>query len=308
MDLKNNMPSKANQEASVDQTIPLDKNRVKSSIPKGGTDNDTWQYPSPQMFWNALVRKQKEDGASEEDIDVVVAVHNNMNENTWKQLLRFLGRPDDLSPKAYLKSIFGHPKPFDRHDWYVDCGGQERRYVIDYYHDERYEGKDAKPTSMHDSKSLKSINIEVRPAMDSLDAIIGRLVVMPFYQLTNNKLVKHYNEVPFFPKKDMLQAEDIKLKKMSAQWSEIQSACRVKSLALENCSTETECSIAAVELQKCTGKIVCPDVVQRFNKCVQSDSNKGTKADVSDDLERAYGALVKCLEMFEIESRNELSK
>ena len=92
------------------------------------------------------------------------------------------------------------------------------------------------------------------------------------------------------------------------QWSEIQSACRVKSLALENCSTETECSIAAVELQKCTGKIVCPDVVQRFNKCVQSDSNVGVKADVSDDLEKAYGALVKCLEMFEMTDWGRVAK
>ena len=39
------------------------------------------------MFWNALVRKHKQDGASEDDMDTVVAIHNNMNEATWKQLL-----------------------------------------------------------------------------------------------------------------------------------------------------------------------------------------------------------------------------
>jgi cytochrome c heme-lyase len=58
---------------------------LRSAIPKGGTEG-TWTYPSPQMFWNALVRKQKVDGASEEDMETVVAIHNNMNENTWKQV------------------------------------------------------------------------------------------------------------------------------------------------------------------------------------------------------------------------------
>ena len=36
------------------------------------------------MFWNAIVRKGKKGDSSEEDMDVVVAIHNNMNENTWK--------------------------------------------------------------------------------------------------------------------------------------------------------------------------------------------------------------------------------
>jgi cytochrome c heme-lyase len=39
------------------------------------------------MFWNALARKNKVGSTAEEDIDVVVAIHNNMNENTWKQVL-----------------------------------------------------------------------------------------------------------------------------------------------------------------------------------------------------------------------------
>ena len=81
------------------------------------------------MFWNALVRKDKADGADETDMDTVVAVHNAMNEATWSKILEweklregpppelvsFTGRPHDLSPKALLKIyVFGHPKPFDR--------------------------------------------------------------------------------------------------------------------------------------------------------------------------------------------------
>ncbi len=67
------------------------------------------------------MRKDKVEGANEVDMDTVVAIHNNMNESTWNQvlaweelhpvddidrapkLLRFLGRPDDYSPKARIK-------------------------------------------------------------------------------------------------------------------------------------------------------------------------------------------------------------
>lgn len=98
-------------------------------------------YPSPQMFWNALVKKEKVEGAKEDDMESIVSVHNAMNERTWQavlqwealkgagmnlggppKLLRFQGKPFDLSIKARMKMWFGHPAPFDRHDWWVDQG------------------------------------------------------------------------------------------------------------------------------------------------------------------------------------------
>ncbi len=57
MDPTNNMPATANQQPSKDQTIPLPVNRESSTIPKGGTDNDTWLYPSPQMV-NLLLQQK----------------------------------------------------------------------------------------------------------------------------------------------------------------------------------------------------------------------------------------------------------
>ena len=48
--------------------------------------------------------------------------------------MRFVGKPDELSPKAMLKYYLGlAPRPFDRHDWTVDRCGTEVRYIIDYY-------------------------------------------------------------------------------------------------------------------------------------------------------------------------------
>lgn len=60
-------------------------------------------------------------------------------------LVRFQGRPKDMTPKAAFFQVMGwlYPSkfqtepPFDRHDWYVqrDVQGQKKevRYVIDYY-------------------------------------------------------------------------------------------------------------------------------------------------------------------------------
>ncbi|PXF40648.1 putative cytochrome c-type heme lyase [Gracilariopsis chorda] len=178
LDRANMMPATPNQLPSPGQGTPLSTDREKSSIPKAGTAQQTWTYPSPQMFFNALKRKGKADGIQESDMDAVVSVHNTMNERTWKQLMhwentfhchqceqpklkRFLGRPNDLSPAAWFRTTFrGYPMPFDRHDWLIDrCGTEDVRYVIDYYY---RQGPDP-------------IEIHVRPALDSPSALYDRV-------------------------------------------------------------------------------------------------------------------------------------
>ena len=84
--------------------------------------------------------------------------HNSMNEATWDRVMRweklhpesgstvklnrFIGRPEELSPLARLRTLCGMPKPFDRHDWYLlRNDDQEVRYVIDFYFDEAYAGR-----------------------------------------------------------------------------------------------------------------------------------------------------------------------
>ena len=47
-----------NQLPAPDQPFPLATNRVKSTIPKANAEaGETWVYPSPQMFWNAMLKK-----------------------------------------------------------------------------------------------------------------------------------------------------------------------------------------------------------------------------------------------------------
>ncbi|KAF4495556.1 cytochrome c heme lyase [Fusarium agapanthi] len=65
--------------------------------------------------------------------------------DTEPSLVRFQGRPKELTPKATMMQVlgwiypskFGTEPPFDRHDWYVarEINGQRKeiRYIIDYY-------------------------------------------------------------------------------------------------------------------------------------------------------------------------------
>ncbi|KAL6758583.1 cytochrome c/c1 heme lyase-domain-containing protein [Haematococcus lacustris] len=178
LDPRNNMPLEPNQLPCPGQRKPLSVERVASAIPKGGTDS-TWLFPSPQMVFNALRRKGKGDDVTEDDMDGFIAAHNAMNEDTWRKvavwerlhaeqcsnptLLRFQGKPHDLSPLARVRSWMSGQTPFDRHDWVVDRCGQEVRYVIDFYF---YDDKAGTP---------EAFEIVARPALDSLEAVVDRV-------------------------------------------------------------------------------------------------------------------------------------
>ncbi|OAA65659.1 cytochrome c heme lyase [Niveomyces insectorum RCEF 264] len=175
------------------QTVALPTDREASTIPRGDGDG-TWEYPSPQQMYHALLRKGYTD-TDATAVESMVAVHNFLNEGAWAEivewerrfggglargwqisrrgeenaaaaatahvsgrngepapeaeteprLIRFQGRPGDMTPKAALVQLLGrvYPSkfatepPFDRHDWYVarNVDGREKqvRYVIDYY-------------------------------------------------------------------------------------------------------------------------------------------------------------------------------
>ena len=51
VDPVNQMPREPNQQPAQGQKKLLPRDRVPSSIPKGGTES-AWLYPSPQMFYN----------------------------------------------------------------------------------------------------------------------------------------------------------------------------------------------------------------------------------------------------------------
>ncbi|RJE27423.1 Cytochrome c heme lyase [Aspergillus sclerotialis] len=92
------------------------------------------------------------------------------------RLLRFQGRPQELTPKARILQALGwiYPAkfetnpPFDRHDWFVmrdtPSGPKEVRYVIDYY------SGPPEPTGE------PVFYLDIRPALDSPTAAVERLM------------------------------------------------------------------------------------------------------------------------------------
>lgn len=171
----NAMPADLHKQLpSPGQSRPLSTERQTSSIPK--QERGYWEYPSPQMFYNAMKRKGWRP--QEEDVNAVVAIHNAVNERAWEEvrlweqalhpqcepkLVSIRGLSQAPSPKARLYGLLGYEAPFDRHDWQVDRCGQQVRYVIDYY--SQSEGGGA----------VGGLFLDVRPALDSPGAAWDRL-------------------------------------------------------------------------------------------------------------------------------------
>lgn len=182
-----NMMPPANQQPAKDQPFSLPTTRQLSTIPRavpGPDGKPFWEYPSQQMFWNAMLRKgwrwQKDD-LQPKDMDDIIKIHNANNEQAWQEVLKwealharecgnpklksFGGKAQDYSPRAKIRSWMGYELPFDRHDWIVDRCGQDVRYVIDYYDggvvDDKY----------------KFALLDVRPALDSVDNVWDRMKV-----------------------------------------------------------------------------------------------------------------------------------
>ena len=216
------MPSNiSNKRDFSEQKVQLPLKREASTIPRGD-GSGTWEYPSPQQMYNAMLRKGYTDTPAEH-VESMVAVHNFLNEGAWEEikewerrfghglsegwekcrqgeegaqrqamleqlrrgrseeeepkLLRFMGRPNDPTPKArmlgYMAQLFpntyANNPPFDRHDWFVQRrapNGQakEVRYVIDYY------SGPPEPTGE------PVFYLDVRPAVDGPTAACERML------------------------------------------------------------------------------------------------------------------------------------
>lgn len=75
------------QDAPKDKQGPgLSNLAVASTIPKSGTE-ETWHYPSPQRFYNAMRRKGWEPEA--QDVPHVVSIHNTINERCWAGVMEY---------------------------------------------------------------------------------------------------------------------------------------------------------------------------------------------------------------------------
>mmetsp|Transcript_19256 Transcript_19256/g.31628 ORF Transcript_19256/g.31628 Transcript_19256/m.31628 type:complete len:403 (+) Transcript_19256:203-1411(+) len=318
IDPTNQMPFNPNQLPAPGQNIELSTERVKSFIPKGGTDGETWTYPSPQMFFNALVRKGKGGDVDEKELATIVAVHNNMNERAWNLVLdwekrlhpeefgqgkgarlsRFLGRPDDISPMAFFKSTFmGYPAPFDRHDWVIDRNGKEVRYIIDFYYDEEKSVKDEKP-QLHDIQSIKSISMDARPALDSVEAIFDRIryPLMEKLDLLPSRPALGENAAHIDKTKqdsnektsiqvDPTEFKNLEVEDLQGFSAGIGANCKNCFEKMNTCASEDECQKASVALSVCMASLVCKNEADVYKR------NPGSI--------QALDQMTDCLERFE---------
>jgi len=173
------------QAPAPNQSVALPTDRTLSSIPKAD-ESAKWEYPSPQQFYNALVRKGWE--TPEEHVETMVHIHNFLNERAWEEVLRwerehngddnvqlerFMGKPGTLSPKARIMQFagwllperFSSEPPFDRHDWLIrrPRTNQSVRYVIDYY------------SAPPEPDGSPVFSLDVRPALDGWEGIRMRI-------------------------------------------------------------------------------------------------------------------------------------
>jgi Cytochrome c/c1 heme lyase len=120
--------------------------------------------------FHRLVGLNKDDNNTLDDgnDDPTSSNHESTPPPPTPRLVRFEGRPKDMTPKAYLFSniLRLSDPPFDRHDWYVESGTSSsstaivQRYVIDYYMMEQ-----------HDPFSVPIPYVDARPAVDSPRAV-----------------------------------------------------------------------------------------------------------------------------------------
>ena len=92
---RNQMPTDLAQKPLPGQSMPLDTERVVSSIPMAeASESKFWIYPSEQMFFDAMRRKNW--NPNEVDMKTVVPIHNAVNERAWGEILKW-ERPFDSS-------------------------------------------------------------------------------------------------------------------------------------------------------------------------------------------------------------------
>ncbi|OCK81452.1 cytochrome c1 heme lyase [Lepidopterella palustris CBS 459.81] len=161
------IPRALPKETSPKSTLPAN-NEQETGADKSGN----WIYPSEQMFFNAMKRKQY--NPDEKDMKAIVPIHNAVNERAWKEIKEwergrggdscggprlesFSGLSSALTPRARVNTWLGYQPPFDRHDWVIDRCGTKIEYVIDFY-----AGRDEKKTG-------KELNfyLDVRPKLNS---------------------------------------------------------------------------------------------------------------------------------------------
>ena len=156
-------------------------------------------------------------------------------------------------------------------------------YAIDYIF------VDSTPT-LHDAHSIKSIQIDARPAIDDVQSLVDR-VRFPFMKSfgwvetdvdrTQRDRVQEEEKAT-----DILEAIGSMTKEdVAACGGMIQSKCKTCFEKVNTCSSEEACARESLALTLCMASVVCPEQAKNLQE--------------NPSLESAHDTVAACLQQFE---------
>jgi hypothetical protein len=190
--------------------------------------------------------------------------------------------------------------------------GTEVRYIIDYYHDD-VAAKDNQVPRLHDFDSVKSISVDVRPALDSIGAVVDRGVRMPFSRRFA-EAKNPFEPLPFFWKGNPVPAgekaaaaggkgeEKMDLMELSKQ---VHNSCAEHFVALQACKDEASCSKAAVGLTYCMASMLCKEEAKAFDVMLEKSAGNDKHQEA---IEATFNRMRTCLDDFEKKARKSAGK
>lgn len=155
------------------------------------------------------------------------------------------------------------------------------RYVIDFYHVQEGVESDRVP-HLADNDSVRSIAIDARPALDSVESVIDR--VWNMFSDKGTRLPSTPRATDEEPDLSKLSDDDV------AEF--VKTRCGSRLLQFQNCGADEEqCAKAAVALNYCMGRAVCRDSARKFMQRMEAGDEQA---------EKAYDELRTCLANNEI--------
>lgn len=214
-----------------------------------------------------------------------------------------------VSMRTYTYPTRRYGFPFDRHDWYVDRGGKEHRYVIDYYFNpDGPANAPSKPDDAHPIKFTTAIYVDVRPAVDDIGSLLDRLRMFPqraLAALDRPKFKADGIDPRTQPKPDATAAPVHSSASMTGSQpeatsvppllAEVDAKCKPLLEKLRSASTEDQRRSSTLALNYCMGRIACPDEAAAFMKILEANEAHGTAGVAGGNEEAAFERMTQCV-------------
>lgn len=171
--------------------------------------------------------------------------------------------------------------------------------MIDYYHDEEKSKYDEVP-ELNSEDKIKSVEMVVRPALDTPSALFHRLKFGLLSKRDNYGLVQQSIEKDSGADAKQTSAasartshvEELSVEEMKQMFERIRTTCGDKLVHLRSTDNEEDQQRAATALSYCMATVVgCKTEVKAFDAAVA----KGSES----DMETAFESISRCLENFQ---------